>query len=222
LDETRFGLRVAYGKLPHPAYAYGMYQAALLARRLGIARVTTIEFGVAGGSGLLAMEEIAHEVEAELGVEFEIYGFDRGKGLPKPTDYRDLPYVYKEGHYEMDEAKLRSRLRRARLVLGDVVETVPTFFARYAAAPVGFVSIDLDFYSSAAAALGLFDADHDNLLPRVFCYLDDVIFPDLAIHNEWVGELLAIKEFNEQHARRKIAPIHGLRHKRRAGKEQAE
>jgi hypothetical protein len=31
--------------------------------------------------------------------------------------------------------------------------------------------------------------------PRVYCYLDDIIGDDWGIHCEYVGELLAIKEF---------------------------
>jgi hypothetical protein len=48
----------------------------------------------------------------------------------------------------------------------------------------------------------------------VFCYFDDIIYPAHACHNEFVGELLAIKEFNAAHEHRKIAPIHLLRHMR--------
>jgi len=33
-SESRSNTRLAYGKTPRPSYAYGMYQAALLAERL--------------------------------------------------------------------------------------------------------------------------------------------------------------------------------------------
>jgi len=191
-----------------------MYEAALTAERLGIPKITAIEFGVAGGNGLIAMENIADAIEKEVPVQFEIFGFDTGFGLPEPIDYRDLPYSFKKGHFKMDENKLRSVLRRAHLVLGDVKDTVPAFFKEYSPPPIAMVSFDLDFYSSTVEGLKIFQADHKDLIPRVFCYFDDIVGPDWELYNEWVGELLAIKEFNRQSESRKITPIHGLRHKR--------
>jgi hypothetical protein len=81
--------------------------------------------------------------------------------------------------------------------------------------PIGFVAFDLDYYSSTRAALKLFCGPDSALLPRVFCYFDDTIGPDAALHCEFVGELLAIHEFNQEHVDRKLARINGLRHKRR-------
>ncbi|HEY5681248.1 MAG TPA: hypothetical protein VIS55_14360 [Pseudomonadales bacterium] len=49
---------------------------------------------MAGGNGLVEMERIAREVEPLFGVGIEIWGFDSGKGLPAPRDYRDLPYIW--------------------------------------------------------------------------------------------------------------------------------
>ena len=51
--------RVRYGIWSRPHYAYGVFAAAKLARRLGYSGVSAVEFGVAGGNGLLALEEIA-------------------------------------------------------------------------------------------------------------------------------------------------------------------
>ena len=47
-----------------------------------------LEFGVAGGAGLLSLERIAELVEGLTGVEIEVHGFDTGTGLPAPKDYR--------------------------------------------------------------------------------------------------------------------------------------
>lgn len=44
---------VALNWTARPNYAYCTYHAADLARRLGIPRISVIEFGVAGGNGLL-------------------------------------------------------------------------------------------------------------------------------------------------------------------------
>jgi hypothetical protein len=60
--------------------------------------------------------------------------------------------------------------------------------------PVGFVAFDLDYYSSTTVAFRVFEKEH---LPRVHCYFDDTIWPESAYHNEYIGELCAIREFNE-------------------------
>src|SRR5687767_9249052 len=104
LDSTR-------GSRQH--YLWGAYYAASIARTLGYARISMVEFGVAGGNGLVALEQAAENAENRSGVKIEVYGFDTGTGLPKPQDYRDLPHLWHEGDYRMDVTKLRSRLRRA-------------------------------------------------------------------------------------------------------------
>ncbi len=118
-----------------------MLHAAVLARKLGHKRVAAVEFGVAGGNGLLAMERHAEAVRAETGVEVAVYGFDTGKGMPPPLDYRDMPYMWQPGYFAMDVEKLRARLAAAELILGDVAETLAYFVAREGAPPVGFVAI---------------------------------------------------------------------------------
>src|SRR5882762_4141903 len=52
-------LRVRYGIFSRPHYAYGVYSAASLAKRLKLRGISAIEFGVAGGRGLQALESIA-------------------------------------------------------------------------------------------------------------------------------------------------------------------
>jgi len=154
-------------------------------------------------------------VIAETGVGIEIFGFDFGEGLPSSDDdFRNLPYTWRPGLFTMDTSELERRLTRARLVLGDVAETVPPFIAKGDLPPIGFVAFDLDYYSSTRAALLAFECEYERILPRVYCYFDDTIGPDEVLHNDFVGELLAIKEFNESHRDRKVAPINGLRHKR--------
>ena len=101
------------------------------------------------------------------------------------------------------------------MVIGDVAKTVPEFFESHNAAPVGFIAIDVDYYSSTVDVLRMFEAPAERMLPRVLCYVDDCIGDDHEIHCEFVGELLAIREFNDSHDQRKIAKIHGLRHKRK-------
>jgi hypothetical protein len=191
-----------------PNYAWGVLQAAHLARTLGIPRISVIEFGVAGGNGLVSLEEIASAVGKRLQIEIDVYGFDTGLGLPKVTDYRDLPNLYRESGFKMDQDKLRKRLTKARLVLGEVGHTIGGFIDSIPA-PVGFVSIDVDLYSSTMQAFRLFEADLKLLLPRVYCYFDDMLGETFS---EFSGERLAIAEFNTAHPMRKISPIFGLRY----------
>ncbi len=154
----------------------------------------------------MALERICAEIGAELGVTISVFGFDSGRGNPKPVDYRDLPYIWGEGYYAMDERALRDRLRGATLMLGDVGETVDRFLAAIND-PIGFVSFDLDYYSSTVNALRVFGGAASTRLPRVFCYFDDIVWPERACYNDFTGEYLAIREFNDQSDRQKIAKI---------------
>jgi hypothetical protein len=191
-------------------YQHCMLHAAILARKLGHRRIAAIEFGVAGGNGLVAMEQHAETVLAKTGIETTVYGFDTGQGMPPPLDYRDLPYLWQPGYFMMDVPKLQARLKSARLILGDVAETVADFTAQEPP-PIGFIAFDLDYYSSTVAALKILLNDHRFLLPRVACYFDDMVGDVDWAYNEFTGELLAIKEFNSAHDHVKIAPVNGLR-----------
>jgi hypothetical protein len=201
-------LRVRHDAWERPEYAYGVYAAADLARRLHLPGITVVELGVAGGNGLLALEQVAAAVSKHQEIEISVFGFDRGEGMPEPRSYRDLPYVWDHGYYRMDRDALEAKLKSARLVIGDIGETLKTFRAPH---PIGFVAFDLDYYSSTQAAFRIFDQDH---LPRTYCYFDDIIWPEIACHNEYTGELCAIREFNEEHRDRKLCPLHGLRNMR--------
>jgi hypothetical protein len=207
--------RIRWDLIMRPNYAYGVYHAALQAQALGLKRISVIEFGVATGNGLLALEKTADLVAKNTGVNCEVYGFDTGTGNPPPRDYRDLPYVWRKGFFRMDVAALRSRLRKATLILGDLAETVPDFLTQSRPAPVGFIAFDVDYYSSTVSALRLFEGSHEFFLPRVICYFDDMIGSDWEMHSPFTGELLAIDEFNRMHKDLKIAKINGLAQKRR-------
>jgi len=202
--------RVDHGIFQYPNYAYGVYWSAYLAARRGIRHVTAIELGVAGGRGLLALEKASLEIGRALDVQIDVVGFDTGTGMPPPLDYRDLPHIWREGFYKMEPEKLRARLTTAQLILGDVAETTRKFIES-APAPLAFISFDLDYYSSTKAAFHLLEGGAATHLPRVHCYFDDVASNNLGCMNPHVGELLAISEFNESHANRKICRFEQLR-----------
>lgn len=196
------------GRTPYPQYLWGTLCAAARTRGLGYDRISVIEFGVAGGNGLVALDEIAAAVQLRSGVAIDAFGFDSGVGLPKPQDHRDLPHLWSEGWYPMDVDRLRARLGHAELRLGPIAETVPAFLDERRP-PVGFVSFDVDLYSSTVEAFRLFDGPTSVLLPRIVSYFDDVIG---FSHGDFIGERLAIREFNEQRGTRKVSPMYGLRY----------
>jgi hypothetical protein len=214
--DAAFVDRMNYDVLVRNEYAYGMYQAALQAKALGITEVSAIEFGVFNGEGLRAMEKIGTCIGSEIGVSFTLFGFDTGAGMPKAVDHRDAGYIWDRGLFA-PQRDLSEFLNRAELFIGDVAQTVPRFCAERGKTmpPLAFVSVDVDFYSASVPCLTVFDLDHRALLPRPFVYLDDTIGDDQELHSRFTGELAAIDDFNARHEKRKIAQINGLRWKRK-------
>lgn len=196
------------GGVLRPKYTWGVLQGANLAKALGIGHISVIEFGVAGGNGLLSLERIAQKVEALFEMSIDVFGFDTGVGLPKPVDYRDLPNLYAESDFKMDPEKLTQLLQKAHVVLGPVEDTLVAFInAR--PAPMAFIAFDLDYYTSTIQAFKLLETDSALLLPRIHCYFDDILG---FTFSDYTGERLAIAEFNASHSARKISPIYGLRY----------
>ena len=191
--------RLRWDAVDRPWYGHCVYHAAAQARALGIDRISVVEFGVAGGNGLVCLEDHARETERALGVSIDLYGFDSGAGLPSAVDYRDLPYAWPPGSFSMDQEKLRRRLTRTRLIIGDVRDSVRDFQAREKPAPLGAVIFDLDLYSSTAAAMSLLDAAPEHTLPRLRCYFDDMYGYADSLFNDYTGVRLAIAEFNRNH-----------------------
>ncbi|HEY0104787.1 MAG TPA: hypothetical protein VGB91_01795 [Rhizomicrobium sp.] len=208
-----FRRKVDFDLVIRPQYAYPILRAADLAREWGYDKLTLLEFGVASGTGLLNICHIAERVTRETGIQFRIVGFDTGTGMPPPVDYRDLPEIYQEGDFPMDIERLKAALpANCELVLGPIAQTLPAFLKTVPAeAPIGFASIDVDYYSSAKEALEIFRAAPEKYLPLVPVYLDDI--GDITV-NPWVGEALAVNEFNGENALRKIAPWTMLRARR--------
>jgi hypothetical protein len=210
-----FWLKCALDAFKKPYYAYGVVQAALQAQALGIREISLIEFGVGKGAGILELESLGTAVTRNLDVKVKIFGFDLGTGLPNPVDYRDCPYIWKSGFFKMNMPVLNEKLEYATLILGDVKDKARTFFDDYSPPPIGFISFDLDFYTSTVAAFHILKTPSlERFLPRTFCYFDDIVGPDEALHSEFTGELLAISEFNDGNSDRKLARINGLKHKR--------
>ena len=109
----------------------------------------------------------------------------------------------------LDEEKLRGMLDdKNDLILGDVADTVDEFVDKTQQYPVGFISFDLDFYSSTVHALKIISKDKRNMLTHVPLYFDDTLFWGAS---DFAGERLAITEFNAQNSPVKISKWHVLR-----------
>jgi hypothetical protein len=209
-----YKMRIACDLVVRQQYAFSLLKTAELAMVQGLKSVTAIEFGVAAGAGLVNICDISRNITKLTGVDFKIFGFDSGKGMPPPRDHRDHPEVFSAGSYPLIDrsALMRALPHNAKLILGDIQETLPPFLAGLSASsPLGFVVIDVDYYWSAKECLNVFLGAADNYLPWTLVYLDDIGFESA---NPWAGELLAVREFNEENEMRKINLFRGLRHKR--------
>ncbi len=202
--------KIEYDLIPRQPYAYCIQAAADQAKAAGVETLTLIEFGVAAGAGLLNMCWIAEQVTRETGVQFEIIGFDSGQGMPDPRDFRDHPEKYFTGDFPLTDkdALLQALPGNARLLLGDIGASIELLRTEVIH-PIGFISIDVDYYWSTRECLRVLTFDPRYYLSSVLLYADDVQDVD---DNEYCGELLAIKEFNAstETPYRKIAPANLL------------
>lgn len=207
--------KIDYDLLPRQPYAFGLQQAfefvAAERERLGAKRLVFIEFGVASGAGLLNICRLGAALSRHYGLPYRVIGFDTGAGMPPPVDYRDHPEKYLDGDFAPhdSDALQRSLPENAQILYGPVMQTVSTL-DRYIEAGdvIGFVSIDVDYWSSTVDCLKLFDNPALPFLPRTPVYFDDVNNLD---HHPYAGELLAIEEFNQSHERSKLAKMNQIR-----------
>ena len=202
--------RVRLNAEVRPHYAYCILHAARLAKSLGHDRMSVIEFGVAGGVGLVNAEYHAQMCEKATGISIEVYGFDSGEGLPPPKDYRDLPYVFREGFYHMDRAVLEKKLTRAKIIFGDVKDTTVELAEEYNIAPIGCIFHDLDYYSSTLSSFNIFSVAPQYLLPRIYNYFDDIFGDNASLFCDFTGERLAISQYNNRYDNRKLSPLYSL------------
>jgi hypothetical protein len=198
-----FEAKVYFDLIIRQHNAFCLLQAARFAKRYGYESYTAIEFGVANGAGLMNMAEIAGRVTKATGVNINLVGFDSGRGMPPPLDYRDHPDLYGQGDFPMqDYEQLRRKLpANAQLIIGDISETIGPFLsALQPGSPIGYVVIDVDYYSSTVECLKIFSGTANLYLPEVLMFLDDILYPE---HNPSQGEYLAINEFNSKNEMRK-------------------
>lgn len=211
-----------FNAIERPHYAYCMLGAARLAKRLGLHRISAMEFGVAGGNGIKFMCDFAKEVRRATGVTVDCYGFDSGKGMPDPKGNEDLPYWFKAQQYRMDVPALQATVPEAKLVLGEIADTVLDFVEREKPAPIGAIMNDVDYYSSTLASFELLTqakANPGSFLPRLFMYFDDIIGSELEMYGPFNGQLAAIDSFNQAqpdckiHLNQNLVPLNHLHYR---------
>ena len=183
--------------------AYGVKEAIMC----GYDRLAVAEFGVFYGAGLLDLCNAAKLFRDDFGLDIQVYGFDRGTGGGLPglvNDYRDHPELFQAGEFKMpNQEALRAKLPDfCELVIGDVGDTVRGFEPRLADRVLAFAAYDLDLYSSTVAALPFLTFAPERYLPGMPMFFDDNA--KTITQCQWVGEELAIHEFNAAHAMRKI------------------
>jgi hypothetical protein len=187
----------------HTPYAVGLQLACKYAKLAGAGQFTAIEFGVAGGSGLIEMTRHARVLSDSTGMRIKVVGFDGASGLPPGSDYRDAPWLWNPGDFPCNVDRLHSLLPSGtELVLGPIEKTFPRWLSEKPQPPIGFIGVDVDYYSSTAAiceALG--NADVNRLLPMVSLYFDDIL---RYLTPNCTGELAAIAEFNSSHSCRQF------------------
>jgi hypothetical protein len=195
--------KINFDTVLRPQHAYSLLEAADIAKKEGLKTISVAEFGVATGSGLFNIAFIAKRISKMTGINFKIYGFDTGKGMPPAIDYRDHPEQYEEGDFKMDFEALRKKLPEdVTLILGEVGMTVKQFIETLPATePLGFISVDVDYYYSTKDAFKVLSGKPEQYLPITIIYMDDIA---LKTHNHGAGQLLAVNEFNEENKFRKI------------------
>ena len=141
------------------------------------------ECGVAYGHSLMVLCALA-QLE---GANRAVYGFDSFEGFPEPTAEDDSYRAPKKGDFadatleRVKRAIRRAGVREPVLVKGFLEDTLPRFNA-----PLAFLHLDLDLYSSYKVALGeLFD----RVAPGGIVAFDEYQQP------KWPGATLAIDEF---------------------------
>jgi hypothetical protein len=192
-----------------PAYLLGSVLAVWQAKKIGADKVVLVEFGVASGTGLINLIRIGELLSSLFGVKISVYGFDNCAGLPPPKNALDHPEIWSQGQFDMASSKntLESYVNAhaCHLIEGDITEDLilRSLEADLSNGVLGFVSIDVDYYSSTKPIMQAFSVLHPSkLLPAVSIYFDDVA--DNFSYNHRCGEELAIEEFNETNSSRVI------------------
>ena len=184
-----------------PHYETILLESCLEAKKLGYEEITVLELGVAGGNGIISLEKYKKKIEALYNIKINIYGFDSGEGIPSSNSEFDLPFHWKQGDFKTDKKKLE-KITTSKIIYGDVKNSVDEF-VKYNPKNIIAIFFDMDLYTSTKDFLSQINKLQKYLCPRVYCYFDDIFNPNHWI-NKYVGEQLAIEEFNSENKYLKI------------------
>ena len=182
-----------------PHYESLIFETSKNAIKLGFNEIDIIELGVAGGNGIKSILKYKRKIEKILKIKINIIGFDSGTGLPKSGIKEDLPFFWKQGDYTSSNIKnLENEDKCIKIFEGNISLTLDQYISENKS-KIGLIIFDLDLYSSTKIFLDKIPelSKRNLLLPRVFCYFDDLFVADYVL-NDVNGEPLAIKEFNNQ------------------------
>ena len=200
--------KIEYDLVPRQPYAFGLATTFKAMKNHPNKKVVIIEFGVAQGAGLFNLAEIAQQLSNEHSIDYRVVGFDTGQGMPPPIDYRDHPEKYQAGDFPPGNLDQSNLPQKTEIIYGEINQTLEDFIQSVDDNEiVGFISIDVDYYSSTNQCLQVFNIDRDKLLPSTVLYFDDVNNVD---HNPYMGELLSIEEYNRQQEDVKICKMNQL------------
>jgi hypothetical protein len=187
-------------------YSLSLLHGVLQAEHCGYSKITAIEFGVGEGGGFAALINSAEYFRRACNIEIEVYGFDTCSGLPEIQGYKDHPEVWKQGQFKTPNPQhlIEQLPEWAHLIIGNINDTISDFNSEFVKndSRLGFVSVDVDLYSSTVPTLTLFELPPENYVPAVPIYFDDVNW--LITYSQFAGEALAISEFNARNDLRKI------------------
>ena len=201
--------KIEYDLIPRQPYAFGLNEAFKVAKNIGFKKVIIIEFGVAQGAGLFNLSSIASKLSTIYGLDYKVIGFDTGTGMPSPVDYRDHPEKYRKGDFPPERLTKDLLPPKTDLIYGPIKETVHEFMKNLQPSDkISFISIDVDYYSSTIDCFKIFNAKSEYFLPSTILYFDDV---NSISDNVYMGELLAINEYNKKNENKKICKMTQLR-----------
>ena len=204
-----FVKKIEYDLVPRCPYAFGVNLAFAEATKQNTKKILIIEFGVASGAGLFNLAYIAKKLSKIYNIDYEVIGFDTGLGMPPPVDYKDHPEKYRAGDFPPLNLPKNKLPKKTKIYYGEIKETVNLIKSYHEQGiKIGFVSVDVDYYSSTTSCLKSLTFDQSFYLSSTVLYFDDVYNID---HNEFCGELLAINEFNQTNKFRKICKMTQLK-----------
>ena len=180
-----------------PHYETLIYETSKNAIKLGYNEINIIELGVAGGDGIRSLVKYKKKIEKILKIKINIIGFDTGTGLPETNYKQDLPFFWKKGDYtNQNLSKLEKDFSNVKIYQGNISSTLVEFINQNKK-KIGLIIFDLDLYSSTKLFLNKIPelSKKNLLLPRTFCYFDDLFLADYCL-DDTNGEPLAISEFN--------------------------